>query len=114
MITWQMTESSLIRARAEADHADLVMMLMIERFNHDGEFRPNALTVAAHIQGAPIAEVEKRLVRLANDLQVIERTNQHDFMVTQLGVELLLAEVSEFWPSTLEQAKRDAKLTQRN
>lgn len=108
-----MPTDSVSKARTEVDERDLVLLAMIERFNHDGEFRPNALTVAAHIKGAPIADVKQVLDRLCDQVKVLVRINEHDFRVTQLGIEVLLLEIEGFMPSNKEQLRRDTAMARR-
>jgi hypothetical protein len=98
------------QASAQMDHRDIIVMTLIERFNHEGVTRPNALSVAAHIKGAPINGVEVVLRRLAR-LEVLEllpeTNNTTDYYVTSLGAEVLERDIEGWQPSSRENARRE-------
>lgn len=107
--------SLLDQARARVDYRDLTCMILVEKLRHD-RIPATAATIAAHIRGAPIRDVDLVLSRLADEVEVLDRVHYvreptvRGYAVNPLGAELLDVEVLGWTPSEAEQIRRDRDL----
>lgn len=98
------------QAAAQMDYRDTLVLILLERFNHEGVTRPNALAVMSHIKGAPsvgVVALLNKLKRLDAIELLPEPGNTTDYYVTELGSEVLQREVEGWEPSSRENKRRE-------
>lgn len=107
--------SILTEALDRCDQRDLIMMMLVEKLRHGGE-PAHATAVASLIRGAPIPEVDRTLMRLVQEVGVLDIVQYRDnltgrrprsYCVNSLGAEVLNEGIEGWTPSELEQSRRD-------
>lgn len=107
--------SALREACRNCDAKDLILMMLVEKLRHSGQ-EAHATAVASQIRGAPIFDVDKVLLRLVNEVGVLDIVVYRDnltgrkpraYAVSPLGAEVLDNEIEGWTPSELEQSRRD-------
>lgn len=97
-------------AVAATDQADLILLSNVETIC-DQEQPATASAVASLIGGAPAGDVHKRMLRLvALHTLEINRSDNRAMQLTELGAELLRAELEGWSPSKREDRRRYSQL----
>lgn len=109
--------SKIDDARSRVDHADYVILSIVEMLRGLQE-PPEAspISVAENINGAPPREVATRMLRLEG-LGLLDRRQRAEapsgfktFVLSHMGVELLIADLGNWEPARREQERRDQEL----
>lgn len=94
--------------RAKCQARDLIIMTLVEQLRHL-KIPATPTEVAGMIKGAPVTAVYGAMVFLVN-LGALERKSTFTFALTQLGAEVLTAEIEGWAPSPDEQLLRDINM----